>query len=95
MERPNQTVLGACATHPDATLADFYDPDLNPVSLRKAHQALERAVDRLYRRSGFQSDHERIEHLFMLYEKMGVPLGAATKAIGSAAHRVSDGCRCN
>ena len=34
----------------DATLADLYDPDLMPPNLRRAHQTLDRAVDRLYRR---------------------------------------------
>ena len=35
-----QAVLDARATHPDATLADLYDPDLMPPNLHKAHQAL-------------------------------------------------------
>ena len=70
-------VLDARAAHPDATLADLYDPDLMPPDLRKAHQALDRAVDKLYRRSGFASERERVEHLFMLYEKMSAPLRAA------------------
>ena len=69
-------VLTDRANHPDATLADLYDPDLMPADLRKAHQALDRAVDRLYRRSTFTSDRERVEHLFGLYEKMLVPLTA-------------------
>ena len=69
-----QAVLDARAAHPDATLADLYDPDLMPPNLRKAHQALDRAVDRLYRRGGFDSERQRIEHLFMLYEKMRTPL---------------------
>ena len=69
-------VLAARANHPDATLADLYDPDLMPADLRKAHQALDRAVDRLYRRSSFTSDRDRVEHLFGLYEKMRVPLTA-------------------
>ncbi len=72
-------VLAARANHPDATLADLYDPDLMPADLRKAHQALDRAVDRLYRRSAFTSDRERVEHLFGLYEKMLVPLTAKAK----------------
>ena len=54
-------ILAARAAYPDATLADLYDPDLMPVDLRKAHQALDRAVDRLYRRSGFTSERERVE----------------------------------
>ena len=71
-----EAILTARATHPNATLADLYDPDLMPVNLRKAHQALDRAVDRLYRRSPFPSDRERVEHLLALYEKMIAPLSA-------------------
>ncbi len=72
-----QAVLDARAAHPDATLADLYDPDLMPPDLRHVHQALDRAVDRLYRRTGFASERERVEHLFALYEKMRAPLEAA------------------
>ena len=71
-----EAVLTARAVHSNATLADLYDPDLMPVNLRKAHQALDRAVDRLYRRSPFPSDRERVEHLLVLYEKMITPLSA-------------------
>ena len=69
-----QAVLDARCTYPEATLADLYDPDLMPPNLRKAHQALDRAVDRLYRSSGFATERERVEYLFMLYEKMRIPL---------------------
>ena len=69
-----QAVLDARAAHPDATLADLYDPDLMPLNLRKAHQALDRAVDRLYRPKRFASERERVEHLFVLYERMCAPL---------------------
>ena len=72
-----QAVLDARAAHAGATLADLYDPDLMPPALRRAHQALDRAVDRLYRKGGFASERERVEHLFMLYEKMRAPLEAA------------------
>ena len=75
-----QAVLDARAVHPDATLADLYAPDLMPPNLRRAHQALDRAVDRLYRPGGFASERERVEHLFMLYEKMRAPLEAARQA---------------
>ena len=74
-----QAVLKARAVHPDATLADLYDPDLMPPNLRRAHQALDRAVDRLYRHTGFSSERERVEHLFMLYEKMQTPLKTEIK----------------
>ena len=65
-----QAVLDARAAHPGATLADLYDPDVMPADLRKAHRALDQAVDRLYRKAPFDSDRERVEHLFTLYEKM-------------------------
>ena len=74
-----QAVLDSRATHSGATLADLYDPDLMPLNLRRAHQALDRAVDRLYRRAGFASERERVEHLFTLYEKMLAPLEVARK----------------
>ena len=69
-----QAVLDARAAHPGATLATLYDPDLMPPSLRAAHTALDRAVDRLYRPAGFASDRQRVEHLFALYEAMTAPL---------------------
>ena len=71
--------LDARAAHPSATLADLYDPDLMPPNLRRAHQVLDRAVDRLYRRAGFASERTRVEHLFMLYEKMRAPLEVAAQ----------------
>ena len=74
-----QAVLDARATHPNATLADLYDPDVMPPNLRKAHSALDRAVDRLYRRGGFASERERVEHLLGLYEKLVAPLTAEAK----------------
>ena len=71
-----QAVLDARAAHPSATLAHLYDPDLMPPNLRRAHQALDRAVDRIYRRTGFASERERVEHLLGLYEKMRTPLAS-------------------
>ena len=74
-----QAVLDARAAHPNATLAALYDPDLMPPNLRRVHQRLDRAVDRLYRGKGFSNERERIEHLFMLYEKIIAPLEAMMK----------------
>ena len=75
-----QAVLDARAAHPGATLADLYDPDLMPPNLRLAHQTLDRAVDRLYRPAAFASERDRVEYLFMRYEKMRAPLGAVMQA---------------
>ena len=76
LEPHANAVLAARAAHPNATLADLYDPDLMLVDLRRAHRALDRAVDKLYRRSPFPTDRERVEHLLGLYEQMMVPLAA-------------------
>ncbi len=71
-----QAVLDARAAHSEATLAELYDPELMPPNLRRAHHALDRAVDRLYRRRRFTSERERAEYLFALYERMQAPLAA-------------------
>ena len=70
-------VLNVRSKFTNATLADLYDPDTMPSELRKAHRKLDDAVDSLYKRGGFASDRERVEHLFMLYEKLVSPLAAA------------------
>ena len=46
-----------------------------PPPLRKAHAALDLAVDRLYRPAPFASDRDRVEHLFGRYEALVNPLG--------------------
>ncbi|MCY3999369.1 MAG: class I SAM-dependent DNA methyltransferase, partial [Bacteroidetes bacterium] len=69
-----KAILDARAAYPDETLADLYDPDLMPPDLRKAHQKLDQAVDKLYRRRRFDSERDRIEYLFFLYENMQTPL---------------------
>ena len=75
-----QTVLDTRTAHAGSTLADLYDPDLMPPNLRRAHRALDLAVDRLYRRASFASERERVEHLFMLYEKIHTPLEVAARS---------------
>ena len=71
-----QAVLDARDAWPTSSLADLYDPDTMPHNLRKAHAALDAAVDRLYRKKPFDSDRDRVEHLFGLYEKLVNPLEA-------------------
>lgn len=63
-----KAVLDARAEFPDATLADLYDPVTMPPPLKRAHRALDLAVDRLYRRRSFPSEHERLQHLFERYQ---------------------------
>ena len=70
LEPVAQAVLDARAAWPQSTLADLYDPDLMPPNLRRAHQLLDRAVDRLYARTRFTSQSQRIQHLLTLYDNL-------------------------
>ena len=74
-----QAVLDARAQFPDSTLADLYDPLSMPPALQKAHQTLDKAVDRAYRatsnKSGpFTNEAERVAFLFDLYQQYTAPL---------------------
>ena len=80
VEKAAQGVLDARAEFPTSTLADLYDPLTMPHSLTKAHAALDRAVDRCYRREPFPSERARVEHLFSLYERLAAPIVAAATA---------------
>ncbi len=82
-------MLDARAAHPTSSLADLYDPDTMPADLRKAHRALDAAVDRLYRKKPFDSDRDRVEHLFGLYEKLVNPLAGAEQANKRTERRVA------
>lgn len=79
VEAAAQGVLDARATHKDASLADLYDPLTMPPDLVKAHQALDKAVDKCYRAAPFTSDAKRVEYLFELYEKYTMGLLAREK----------------
>jgi hypothetical protein len=80
VEKCAQAVLAAREQFPGSTLADLYDPLTMPPKLAKAHEALDRAVERCYRKEPFQSDRQRVEFLFALYEQLTAPLAVATKA---------------
>ncbi len=54
----------------EKTLAQLYDPDKMPNGLREAHKQNNIAVERCYRSKPFESDEERLEYLFNLYEQM-------------------------
>jgi hypothetical protein len=78
-----QAVLSARDQFPGSTLADLYDPLTMPPVLAKAHADLDRAVDRCYRKEPFQTDRQRVEYLFALYEQLAAPLVRTTKKPGS------------
>jgi hypothetical protein len=68
IEKAAQKVLDARATYPGSSLADMYNPLITPPSLVKAHNELDKAVDRAYRPQPFISETKRIEFLFELYD---------------------------
>jgi hypothetical protein len=69
-----EAVLAARQASPNQSLADLYDTIAMSPALRKAHKALDTAVDRLYAGKVFNTDRERAEFLLGLYEKTVEPL---------------------
>ena len=63
-------ILEERENHSEKTLAQLYDPDKMPKGLREAHRLNDLAVERCYRSKPFETDEERLEYLFKLYEKM-------------------------
>lgn len=70
VERAAQGVLDARAAFPGQSLADLYDRRVMPKGLREAHRVLDLAVDRCYRPQPFDSDRQRLEFLFGLYQRL-------------------------
>ena len=69
VEEKAQKVLEVRESFKDSSLADLYDPLAMPPVLKKAHQELDKAVDKCYVSKTFKNDKERIEFLFELYEE--------------------------
>ena len=63
-------VLDEREKHSQKTLAQLYDPDKMPEGLKKAHHNLDIAIEQCYRSKPFESDEERLEYLFKMYEEM-------------------------
>ena len=72
-------MLDARAAHPGSTLADLYDPNAMPDDLRRAHKALDKAVDAAYVADGgkktWADDAERVGFLFQRYAALTGLLG--------------------
>lgn len=65
-----KTVLLARENYPENTLAELYDPLKMPADLLEAHQALDKAVDRLYSDKPFRDSTERLSCLLERYESL-------------------------
>ena len=74
IELAAKALLSARAAHPDATLADLYDPLSMPPNLVAAHRKLDQAVDAAYGapRGGWGTEAQRLAFLFTLYEAQAV-----------------------
>ena len=81
VEKAAQAVLDIrlAAQEKGNTLADLYDPNTMPADLRKAHKALDTAVDKCYRDAPFKKEADRISFLFNLYEQYTADLFAEKK----------------
>jgi len=79
IEAAAQAVLDVRAAHPQASLADLYDPLTMPANLLKAHQALDKAVDAAYGYKGASTDAARVAFLFERYQAITSLLPAVEK----------------
>jgi hypothetical protein len=70
LEQTAFNILDEREKYSEKTLAQLYDPDKMPAGLREAHHQNDLAVERCYRLKPFESDEERLEYLFKLYEQM-------------------------
>jgi len=65
-----EAILLAREAHFPATIADLYDPETMPDDLRRAHDANDETLERIYIGRRFKNDTERLEKLFEMYTKM-------------------------
>ncbi|ABD24709.1 type II restriction enzyme, methylase subunit [Novosphingobium aromaticivorans DSM 12444] len=70
LTRCAEDILLARESHFPATIADLYDPETMPESLRAAHDRNDEVLERIYIGRRFRNDTERLEKLFELYTKM-------------------------
>ena len=68
IEKKAQNILEVRNKYAHSTLADLYDPLATPPDLLKAHQDLDKAVEKAYGKT-FKTDEERVEFLFELYQE--------------------------
>lgn len=65
-----QALLDARAAQRGQTLAALYDANVMPEPIRKAHAALDKAVDTCYRPQPFNTDLARVRFLFGRYAQL-------------------------
>ena len=70
LARRAEEILLAREGHFPASIADLYNPENMPEDLRRAHEANDEVLERIYIGRRFRNDTERLEKLFELYTKM-------------------------
>jgi hypothetical protein len=70
-------VLAQRKRYPRLSLRDLYNSSTMPASLKKAHAQLDKAVDKVYRRTPFTDDDDRVTHLLNLYALGAAPTDEA------------------
>ena len=78
VEKAAQEVLEARQKYPTSTLAQMYDPNLMPADLRKAHNALDRALEALYGLKGGSTEAQRLTLLLTRYQELTPTLDSQT-----------------
>src|SRR5262249_16918056 len=85
LERSAERILLTRQQHFPLAIANLYEPDEMPDDLRRAHEANDEVVERIYIGRRFRNDTERLEKLFELYTKMTVTKPQSKKKAKSAA----------
>lgn len=70
LERNTQEILLIRESHYPSNILDLYDPNKMPDDLRRAHEANDEMLERIYIGRRFRNDTERLEKLFELYTKI-------------------------
>lgn len=70
IEKYAKEILDIRALYNDNSLADLYDPLAMPPKLLKAHQKLDKAVDKAYSVAKLKTDSDRMKLLFEMYEEI-------------------------
>lgn len=77
LSRCAEDIMLARESHFPSTIAELYDPKEMPDDVRRAHEANDEVLERIYIGRRFKNDTERLEKLFELYTKMAGKKAAA------------------
>ena len=54
----------------EKTMSELYDVEKMPKGLLNIHEKIDKTVDNIYNKEGFNSDEVRLDYLFELYENL-------------------------